>query len=333
MNKISKIFVWIIILLIISGTLISVSSQIFKKKYANTVIYNGWLKINDTSIINQFGEKVILKGLSSNGIQWDTSDCVNNNTLKYLNRNWNINVFRIAVYTEEQGYISNKEGIYNKVEELINKCINANIYAIVDWHINNDGNPNKYKNEAMEFFDRLSKKYSKCPNLIYEICNEPNDVSWELEIVPYANDVITTIRKNSPKSLIIVGTPNFSREITVVANRKLEFNNILYSYHFYAGTHKIVDSTQIEYASSQKLPIIVSECGTSEYTGDGKNDYAESEKWLNKLKEYEISWIAWSYSYQNESSAILTQNIKNNLDDIENCLTENGKYIKKKLID
>lgn len=343
MHKIGKIVVIFIILVVIVGTLLSLAWNIFKVNYKNTVTYNGRLKIDDENITNQFGEKIELKGLSSNGIQWETSDCIDKNVLKYLNRNWNVNVFRIAVYTEEDGYISSKEKIYNKTVKMIQDCIDANIYAIVDWHINKDGNPNKYKNEAKEFFENISEKYKNTPNIIYEICNEPNNVTWD-EIREYANEVIPVIRNNASNSIIIVGTPNYSKDIELVNERRLNYQNILYSFHFYASTHKDAERIKLEYAIAKKIPVIVSEWGTSEYTGDGECNFEESNKWLKLLSENKISWVNWSLSYGKESSAILKENIKNIIDKkngrkddelnektIENYLTDSGKYIKGKL--
>ena len=80
-------------------------------KYSNRVIFNGTLKIEKTELKNQFGKKIQLKGISSNGIQWDEQEIINRENLKILRDEWKINVFRIAMYTEENGYIENKERI------------------------------------------------------------------------------------------------------------------------------------------------------------------------------------------------------------------------------
>lgn len=342
MHKIGKIVIIFIILIVIVGTLFELAWNIFKVSYKNTVTYNGELRITDASIMNQFGEKVELKGLSSNGVQWETSDCIDNKVLKYLNENWNVNVFRIAVYTEENGYISNKEKIYNKTIRMIQDCIDADIYAIVDWHINKDGNPNQYKNEAKEFFKNISEKYKNTPNIIYEICNEPNNVTWD-EVKEYANEVIPVIRKNASNSIIIVGTPNYSKDIELVNERRLDYPNIMYSFHFYVSTHKEAERIKLEYAIAQKVPVIVTEWGTSEFTGDGECDFDESDKWLELLNNNKISWVNWSFSYNKESSSILKRDIrdiinqsehkKEEIDDklIDKYLTDSGKYIKKKL--
>ena len=43
------------------------------------------------------------------------------------------------------------------------------------------------------------------PNIIYEIYNEPLDISWSETVKPYAISVITAIREIDPDNLIVVG--------------------------------------------------------------------------------------------------------------------------------
>ena len=91
------------------------------------------------------------------------------------------------------------------------------MYVIVDWHILSDGNPNSHKKEAKAFFKEMSKELKGYNNVIYEICNEPNNgTSWK-EIKSYAKSVISTIRENDKKAVIVVGTPTWSQDVDQAA--------------------------------------------------------------------------------------------------------------------
>ena len=71
----------------------------------------------------------------------------------------------------------------------------------------------------------MSKKYQDIPNVLFEICNEPNgDVTWDEDIKPYAQEITKTIRNNYSDSIILVGTPNWSKDLESVRKNPLEDN-------------------------------------------------------------------------------------------------------------
>lgn len=332
MKKYLKLFLLLLIFVSVVGCSSNKDNTLKKKetkpKQEEKIIeknnypsYNGFLKVDGTKLVNEKGEDFILKGVSSHGIQW-FKDLYTYDNLKLLKEDWNTNVFRIAMYTKEGGYIDDSS-IKDKVISLIDDCINLDMYVIVDWHILSDNNPTMYINESKEFFNEISSKYKNKPNVIYEICNEPNGGTTFDDITSYANDVIPVIRNNSSKSLIIVGTPTWSQDVDKV--NKLGFDNILYSLHFYSGTHTEYLRDKAKSALSNNIPIIVSEFGVSDASGNGGVFLDETDKWISFLKENKISIISWSLANKNESSAILKEGTSTLNDD---NLTEAGKYLK-----
>lgn len=291
---------------------------------------NGYLHVDGTSLKNQNGKDFTLKGVSSHGIQW-YSDVITYDNLKSLKENWNINVFRIAMYTDENGYISNKDTIKEKLINIVNNVIDLDMYVIVDWHILKDNDPNIYKEDAKTFFNEISTLYKDSPNVIYEICNEPsgNVVTWDEQIKPYAEEIIPIIRNNSPKSLIIVGTPNWCQKLEDAANNPLNFDNIMYSCHFYSGTHDKDLRNSIDGALNKGIAIFISEWGTTDMTGNGEIYIYKTNEWMDFLKSRNISWVNWSFSNKDESSAIINSSYNiNNGEDFNDYLTESGLYVK-----
>lgn len=291
----------------------------------NLVSYNGWLSIKNNTLVNQYGEKIQLKGMSTHGIQWFPK-YANAYVMRTLRDEWNSNLFRIAMYTEENGYISNPT-LKNKVVEVVNNAINLNMYVIIDWHILSDGNPQTHKSEAIAFFSEMSRKYKNNPNVIYEICNEPNgNVTWNNDIKPYAEEVIAAIRANSPKSIIIVGTGTWSQDVDQAAMNPINDSRVMYALHFYAGTHKEWLRDRCSDALN-KIPIFVSEWGMSDASGNGGVYKDEADKWISFMKNNNISWANWSLCDKNESSALLKPNTpSNNIDD--SYLSKSGIYVK-----
>lgn len=287
----------------------------------NYVSYNGNLSLEGNNIVNQYKEKIVLKGISSHGLQW-FNYLITDENIKTL-KSWNTNVFRLAMYTKEGGYIDNRN-VYDDLIKDIDLVISNDMYVIVDWHILSDNNPNNYKSDAIDFFDKISSKYKNTPNIIYEICNEPNGgTSWN-DVKSYAEDVIKTIRKNS-NNIIVVGTPTWSQDVDSVINNKIDDKNTMYALHFYSGTHKDDLRNKAKRALDNNVPIFVSEFGVSDASGNGGVYLDEANKWMEFIKNNNLSFVNWSLADKNESSALLNPNNKVVSDD---SLSESGKYIK-----
>lgn len=336
MKKAIKVIIVILLLLMVYYGIKKDLDSVRDKKVQDDNNIN-WLHVEDSNLLDNKNNKVQLKGISTHGIQW-YSELYSYENIKKLKEVWGINVFRIAMYTDPdmEGYINNNN-LKEEVVKIVDYAIELDLYVIVDWHILNDNNPNKYENEAMEFFDEISKKYKDTPNIIYEICNEPNGVNW-IDVKNYAEKIIKVIRNNSSKSLIIVGIPEWCRDLKSVQNNPLNLDNIMYSVHFYAGSDSDNLRKNMSDFLDKKLPIFVSECGITNNTGNGKIYEEEFNKWIKYLDQKNISWVFWAFSNKDETSSILTidYNPKNEelLDDdvnndFNNYLTETGKIVKK----
>lgn len=231
------------------------------------------------------------------------------------------------MYTSENGYIENRS-LKDKVIEIVDTAIKLDMYVIIDWHILKDNDPMIYKEEAKSFFNEISSKYKNYPNVIYEICNEPNgNVTWENNIKPYAEEVIDVIRQNSKNSIIIVGTGTWSQDVDKAAENPIDDKGVMYAFHFYAGTHK-EDLRQRVKEALNKIPIFVSEWGVSDASGTGGVYLEEAQRWIDFMNENNLSWANWSLSDKDESSALLLPNAPSTKI-IDSYLSESGKYVKR----
>ena len=277
------------------------------------VLNHGRLSLDGPQIVDESGALIQLKGVSTHGIQW-FPEYVALDTFKTMRDDWHINVVRLAMYTDPSvGY---DEKLHALVEKGVAYAIELDLYVIIDWHILSDGNPNLSKERAIQFFDAMSLKYKDVPNVLYEICNEPNgDVTWTRDIKPYAESVIQVIRNNDEKALIIVGTPTWSQDVDVVANDPIvQQENILYALHFYAATHKAYLRDKFSSALKSGLPMIVSEFGISDASGSGEIDYEEGTIWLDLLETHGIGYVAWNLSNKDETSALIKSNVSKTSD-------------------
>ncbi|MDE7299958.1 MAG: cellulase family glycosylhydrolase, partial [Lachnospiraceae bacterium] len=299
-----------------------------------SVSANGQLQVIGTQLCNASGEPIVLRGISTAGIAW-FPELATKESMQTLRDEWKTSVFRIAMYSFEgdRSYIRNPEWNKTKVCSLIDAAIELDQYVIVDWHILADGNPQTYQKQAVEFFTYIASRYAGVPNLLYEICNEPNGgVSWSGNIKPYAETVIPVIREYSPEAVILVGTPTWSQDVDAAAADPLSFDNVMYSLHFYAGTHKEWLRSKADTALSKGLPLFVTEWGTTDASGNGAVDTASTLEWLSYLDRNQISWCNWSLCNKAESSALLRPSAPTNGTMPESALTESGKLVKKQLL-
>jgi aryl-phospho-beta-D-glucosidase BglC (GH1 family) len=294
---------------------------------------NGRLKVTNRQLCNEAGTPIQLRGMSTHGLQWFGS-CYTSGATQALANSWGCDVFRAAMYVDEGGYLSNKAGIKAQVDNITDWSAQYGMYCIIDWHILNPGDPNIHTADAIDFFRQEAQRNAGKKHVIYEICNEPNGVSWA-SIKSYAEQVIPVIRQYDPEAIILVGTPNWSGTPGDVTSNPLtgaNAYNVMYTFHFYAGSHytqSYIDGVL------QNIPLFISEWGTSNYSGNGGNDYTNAQNWINLLAGantagIKVSWCNWSFCDKSETSAALNAGACGNSG--WNNTSESGTWVKNHIL-
>jgi endoglucanase len=298
---------------------------------ATPVSANGRLQVKGAKIVNSKGKPFVIKGVSTHGLSW-YPQYVNKSAFASLKKR-GVNTIRLAMYTEEyNGYCTgdsaNRKNLESLIDQGVKEATALGMYVIIDWHILSDGNPLVHKKEAQSFFKKIAKKYNKNTNILFEICNEPNgnEGSWN-NIKKYANAVIKTIRSVNKKAIIVVGTPTWSQDVDVAAAAPLKGSNIAYAFHFYASTHKQDLRNKLEAAVKKGLPVIVSEFGLSEASGNGYIDIKEANKWNKLMNQYKIGRVGWSLSNKDESSALLKPSCQKTAGWKDSDFSKAGKWL------
>lgn len=321
------IFITLLISIMLNIFLLQKSNYSKSNINKNVLDKNGQLLVNGTNLVNEKGEIIRLKGMSSHGLMW-YPEYINTRSLNTLSE-YGANVVRLAMYTDQnKGYIYNKKEAMKNLLQGIENVLGADMYAIVDWHTLKDNNPNIHIEEAKDFFHEISTRYKNEPGVIYEIFNEPNgETSWK-DIKEYANTIIPIIRKNSPNAIILVGTPNHCVDIKSAINDPLEYENIMYTYHLYTGTSDGCYKYLLNDALKNNIPVFISEWGFSPEKNSGDIDLKKGREFLEFLKENNISWINWSLSNKDESHSFIRHDVDklSSWDDDE--LTSVGKFVK-----
>ncbi len=291
---------------------------------------NGALHVEGTQLVGEDGQPVQLRGISTHGLAW-FPQYVNAECFRQFHDEWNANVMRLAMYTVEYGgYCTggDREQLKNLVEQGVKYAAEADMYVIVDWHVLTDGDPNAHKEEARSFFAEMAKRLSPYKNVLYEICNEPNGgTSWEA-VKAYAEEMIPVIREHAPDAVILIGTPNWSQYVDqAAANPVAGYENLMYTLHYYAATHREELRSRMVKAIGDGLPVFVSEYGICDASGSGGLDLEEAGRWVDVLDRYGVSYVAWNLSNKGESSAILNPWCQKTAGFVQEDLTDSGKWL------
>ena len=281
------------------------------------------LKVSGTYIVDDVGRITQLKGMSLFWSQWSGSFW--NREAIAETKAWGATVVRAAMGVEMGGYLSNPEAEEARVIEVVDAAIAEDMYVIIDWHAHQE-----HRQEAVQFFSEMAKRYRNVPNVIFEIWNEPIGVSWN-QIYGYADAVVGAIRAWQADNIVIVGTPNWSQDVDAASERPLPYKNVAYALHFYAGTHRGELRAKANRAIDNGAALFVTEWGTVNAWAGGVVDVAESDRWMAFVDEHKIGWANWSLFDKPEASSALRPGVSPTGPWSDRDLTESGKYVRRQL--
>ncbi len=287
----------------------------------------GQLQVKGAQLCDQNGKPVTLRGVS---LGWHNlwPRFYNKGAVNELTKEWHATVVRAAMGIKiDDNYLQNPSFAMECMEPVIKACISKGVYVIIDWHAHE-----AYTNEAVKFFSEMSKKYGKYPNVIYELFNEPINDSWE-SLKVYHKTIIDAIRKNDPDNIILCGNPHWDQDIDIVAKSPIEgVNNVMYTVHFYAATHKEYLRNKMIDAVKGGLPVFVSECGGCEASGNGYLDEKSYNEWVDAMEKYGISYANWSLSDKDETCSMLLPRAKATGKWTPDLIKPWGKLVKETLL-
>ena len=266
---------------------------------------------NAPVIVDQYGKPFQMRGASTHGVQW-FPEYINKGAMQTLRDEWGVNLLRMACYvTQYNGYTNGGQSLIDsKIVEGVQAAKELGMYVIVDWHIHEE-NPHTTKTVAEQFFKKYATLYKDYDNVIFEICNEPTGVQWYTggnDLYSYCKDIAGIIRDCGSKALIVCGTNNWSQDVEDVAKKPLKddgFEDIMYTFHFYSGTHYEDKRQKVRTAVAAGTPIFVTEFGICDASGNGGYDTANADEWIQFLDSMNISYACWSFCNKGESASYL----------------------------
>ena len=291
---------------------------------------HGFLRVEGNKIVGQHGEPVQLRGMSFFWSQW-MGQFYNRRAVDWLVDDWKVTVVRAAMgvkhHETKSGYLFDASEKH-RVKTVVDAAIKRGIYVVIDWH---DHHAYDNADAAQKFFEEMARTYGKYPNIIYEIFNEPERVSWSEVVKPYSERIVKAIRAIDTTNIIILGTPFWCQHVDVAVDDPVEGHNLVYSLHFYAASHKGDIRDKAQYALDKGFALFVSEFGTCLASGDGFLDSLETERWFEFMDEHKLSWCNWSIADKAETASALLPGARYYGGWKQDDLTRSGRFIRSKL--
>jgi hypothetical protein len=284
-----------------------------------------WLHIDGKYIKDSNGNIAPLYGVSlpcittiidSRTIPGDSSKT---NIHRYIDKatdkadGWHSNVIRLPVYPDwfndetgsHEGWKQADPDTYfsTYLDPAIQYCVQKNVYAIIDWHyIGQSWTDSSIVSNTNAFWTYVPPRYADCPNVLFEIFNEPTGGITESDWNSWktaADSWVSMIRKAAPNNLILVGSPSFSQDLTYVPQNPVSGTNIVYVAHIYPGqAQSNWDSWFGNTANS--YPVMITEwgyeAGATNPCDGTQSSYGDAFKRYINGKD-NIRWTAWCFDY------------------------------------
>jgi len=283
---------------------------------------HGLLQQNGNKIVDKNNEPVSFAGNSffwSND-NWGGERYYKAEVVSWLKDDWKTTIVRAAMGVEDPGgYLDNKTANKNRVKTIVDAAIDEGIYVIIDWHSHH---AEDNTNEAALFFQEMANLYGEYDNVIYEIYNEPLDISWSTIIKPYAISIIAAIRSIDPDNLIVVGTPEWSQRVDLAAADPITgYSNIAYTLHFYTVHHQQWLRDRASAALESGIALFVTEWGSIGYSLVD----SEANEWMTWCFTNKISHCNWAVNDKEEEWSILIPDASTTGGWSDDDLTKAGK--------
>jgi len=276
---------------------------------------------------------VLLRGVNAASMEW-TSDGQGHilQTVSTAIHDWHVNVIRLPLSQDRWfGKGPEQDNSYASyralIHQIVDLCATNQCYIILDLHWSdcdewgkNIGQHSMPDANSVAFWKDFAPVYANNPAVLFDLYNEPHDVSWDVwlnggMITDTPNTraemksprtfqavgmqtMLDTVRATGANNVVVAGGLEWAYDFSgILEGRQLSDphgNGVVYANHCYDNKHESVDTwiAKMEQASA-KLPVIVTEFGG--YSGPSR--VVPTDNWLlhvmRALDEHHWSWTAW----------------------------------------
>jgi endoglucanase len=264
-----------------------------------------WLHVDGKQIKDPAGNRVILRGVSTESIGTANGSSKNIQAVLDMVTNMSDNASnsqgwytRIVRLPNGPGDFTNNPTGYatGTLKTAVDYATSKGLYAIIDLHFVAETAPNNAV--TLAFWKAVAPVFKDYSNVLFEPYNEPINTSqtWS-QFKTTMQSYVDLIRTYAPKNLICCGSPQWDQKMGDAATDPLTGTNLVYVVHMYnAHFHSPSNISQVEKCAAVH-PMIMTEWGfhaIPSYPTETVTNYGKPiTDWMESLG---VSWTTWCAS-------------------------------------
>jgi endoglucanase len=152
------------------------------------------------------------------------------------------------------------------------------------------------------FWQSVAERYKNDGGVLFELYNEPHDVSWDVWknggnsgdgfTVVGMQQLYQTVRDTGATNLVIIGGLDHAYDLKGIRTHRITGNNIVYATHPYDFSNKQPGNWEADWGFLAATdPVMVTEFGRT--SGDCGTGYYSSL--LDYADQKRVHWVAWAW--------------------------------------
>jgi hypothetical protein len=268
--------------------------------------------VQANTVYNADGTPHVFRGVSRPSLEWDPAGDSLSAADHQRIASWGANVVRIPLtqsfWLADSAY---HDASYRaRIDQNVAWANAAGLDVILDLHRSDRGDRTLWPQQqrmadqrSVQFWSEVAAGYRNNPRVLFELYNEPHDVSWPVWRdggasgdgfqVAGMQQLYDAVRAAGANNLVIAGGLDFAYDLRGVPQYRLAGNNIVYASHPYRPYATKVPSQWPMYWGflADTDPIVLTEFG--DVSGNCSADYNSSV--IAYAEQHGVSWIGWAW--------------------------------------
>ncbi len=289
------------------------------------------LHVEGRRVLDATGKEVWLQGVNAGGLETLPQDRHVMRSAQVGVDDWKASVIRLPVSDDfwfgRSPYQHDGGKAYRElIDNIITLVANRRAYLLLDLHRFRAPQP-----EHVEFWKDAAARYKNHPAVLFDLFNEPHDISWEVwrdggfvtepktktdegAVLsdadkaksppgfqsPGMQALLNTVRETGARNIVVAGGLAWAADLSGVAKgyalEDKSGNGVMYGWHVY-NWHKNWEGAVL--GAAEKYPIFVGEVGADVKKMDfipaaaQEDPYTWVPDMLGFIQQHKLHWTAW----------------------------------------